>query len=163
MLHIRGLSLPGQLTGMGVLELHRRTLGAAIAAEDYETAVPLLKTANENALTIARAQCLAGDSDAGVKTAENYLRSQKQRAQPLAAYVEVLWVAGKKKEAARSFDELRKISGSIQFGSPVFDRNWELVGLHHYWLATDDDEHAFRNQGRRIERVIEGIEAAGAS
>ena len=48
-------------------------------------------------------------------------------------------------------------------GSPVFDRHWELVGLHHYWLTTDDDEHAFRNQGRRIERVIEGIEAAGAT
>lgn len=48
-------------------------------------------------------------------------------------------------------------------GSPVFDHNWQLVGLHHYWVTTDDDEHAFANQGRRIERVIEGIEAAGAA
>lgn len=34
-LHVRGLTLPGQLTGMGVLELHRRTIGTAISAEDY--------------------------------------------------------------------------------------------------------------------------------
>jgi HK97 family phage portal protein len=34
-LHIRGTTLAGQLTGMGVLELHRRTIGQSIAAEDY--------------------------------------------------------------------------------------------------------------------------------
>ena len=42
-------------------------------------------------------------------------------------------------------------------GSPVFNRSWELVGLHHFWVTTVGDEHAFANQGRRIERIIEGV------
>lgn len=34
-LHIRGTSLPGALTGMGVLETQRQTIGQSIAAESY--------------------------------------------------------------------------------------------------------------------------------
>lgn len=34
-LHVRGLSLPGHVCGFGVLDMHRRTLGQSIAAEDY--------------------------------------------------------------------------------------------------------------------------------
>ncbi len=47
-------------------------------------------------------------------------------------------------------------------GSPVFNEQWQLVGLHHYWTkATIDGATEIRNQGRRIERVAEGLTAAG--
>ncbi|MCH7728184.1 MAG: peroxiredoxin family protein [Planctomycetes bacterium] len=70
----------------------------------------------------ARIQCLAGETDQAVKSAESYMRSQQKRVQPLAGYTEILWHAGKKEKAAKSFADLRKVSSSIQFGSPVFDR-----------------------------------------
>jgi len=47
-------------------------------------------------------------------------------------------------------------------GSPVFNEKWELVALHHRWV--EDNQGAateYRNQGQRIERVVEGLAAAG--
>ena len=47
-------------------------------------------------------------------------------------------------------------------GAPVFDEQWQLVALHHSSIAHKAGgvlEH--RNQGRRIERVAEGLSAAG--
>jgi V8-like Glu-specific endopeptidase len=47
-------------------------------------------------------------------------------------------------------------------GAPVFNSRWEVVGLHHRWVeAPDGDGAAYRNQGRRIERVLEGLERHG--
>lgn len=49
-------------------------------------------------------------------------------------------------------------------GSPVFDEKWQLVALHHYWTKATPDgggPEEIRNQGRRIERVAEGLAAAG--
>jgi V8-like Glu-specific endopeptidase len=47
-------------------------------------------------------------------------------------------------------------------GAPVFNSHWEVVGLHHRWVeAPDGDGAAYRNQGRRIERVLEGFERHG--
>ncbi len=44
-------------------------------------------------------------------------------------------------------------------GAPVFNSRWQVVGLHHRWVeASGDDGVAYRNQGRRIRRVIEGLE-----
>jgi len=47
-------------------------------------------------------------------------------------------------------------------GSPVFDETWSLVALHH---ASVQDRKAglveARNQGRRIDRVVEGMTRAG--
>ena len=47
-------------------------------------------------------------------------------------------------------------------GSPVFDEQWRLVGLHHRW-ETDvvGGRRRIYNQGVRIERVVEGLAAAG--
>jgi endonuclease G len=46
-------------------------------------------------------------------------------------------------------------------GAPVFNEQWELVALHHQWVSFDaGDATEFRNQGRRIERVLEGMQAA---
>ena len=51
-------------------------------------------------------------------------------------------------------------------GAPVLNQDWEVAGLHHRWVALTEIEQGieitvYRNQGRRIERVIEGIEQAG--
>jgi V8-like Glu-specific endopeptidase len=47
-------------------------------------------------------------------------------------------------------------------GAPVFNRRWEVVGLHHRWVeAPDGDGVAYRNQGQRIERVLEDLERHG--
>jgi len=47
-------------------------------------------------------------------------------------------------------------------GSPIFDEQWRVVGLHHYWTSVKNGQQTeIRNQGRRIERVVEGLTAAG--
>jgi V8-like Glu-specific endopeptidase len=47
-------------------------------------------------------------------------------------------------------------------GAPVFNSRWQVVGLHHRWVeAPAGDDVEYRNQGRRIGRVIEGIERHG--
>lgn len=48
-------------------------------------------------------------------------------------------------------------------GSPVFDERWGVVGLHHFSVpAPSDDRISVRNQGRRMDRVVERIRAHGA-
>jgi V8-like Glu-specific endopeptidase len=43
-------------------------------------------------------------------------------------------------------------------GAPVFNAKWQVVGLHHRWVESpEDDGMAYRNQGRRIERVVDGL------
>ena len=43
-------------------------------------------------------------------------------------------------------------------GAPVFNSRWQVVGLHHRWVQAPEGEGvAYRNQGRRIERVLEGL------
>jgi V8-like Glu-specific endopeptidase len=47
-------------------------------------------------------------------------------------------------------------------GAPVFNNHWEVVGLHHRWVEAPVGEGvAYRNQGRRIERVLDGLERHG--
>ena len=47
-------------------------------------------------------------------------------------------------------------------GSPVFNEQWQVVALHHYWVSDKTGTTTeIRNQGRRIERVVAGLAAAG--
>lgn len=47
-------------------------------------------------------------------------------------------------------------------GSPVFDSRWQLVALHHRWVQYGPIEAPeYRNQGIRIERVVNGLKSAG--
>jgi hypothetical protein len=47
-------------------------------------------------------------------------------------------------------------------GAPVFNNEWQVVGLHHRWVQAPEGEGvAYRNQGRRIERILEGLERHG--
>jgi Trypsin-like peptidase domain/Effector-associated domain 1 len=46
-------------------------------------------------------------------------------------------------------------------GSPVFNERWQLVALHHEWVEVRlGDAREIRNQGQRIERVVEDMQAA---
>jgi endonuclease G len=46
-------------------------------------------------------------------------------------------------------------------GSPVFNEQWQLVALHSEWVeVTMGGTREVRNQGQRIERVVEGMQAA---
>jgi hypothetical protein len=47
-------------------------------------------------------------------------------------------------------------------GSPVFDEQWQVVALHHRWVSDAGSATTeIRNQGRRIERIVAGLTAAG--
>jgi hypothetical protein len=47
-------------------------------------------------------------------------------------------------------------------GSPVFDESWRVVGLHHRWGSTTRAGRTdYYNQGRRVDRVVAGLEAEG--
>ncbi len=48
-------------------------------------------------------------------------------------------------------------------GSPIFDQHWRLVALHQGWIEHPGDGpgQQYRNQGRRITRVAEGLAANG--
>jgi V8-like Glu-specific endopeptidase len=48
-------------------------------------------------------------------------------------------------------------------GSPVFDKDWRLVGLHHSggWLPEPGSKQTYyRNEGININVVLKGLEAA---
>ena len=47
-------------------------------------------------------------------------------------------------------------------GSPVFDDNWDIVGLHHFAVpAPAGESTTMRNQGRRISHVVEQMRHLG--
>lgn len=94
----------------------------AIAKDNLEEAVAQLKKASGDGLVLVKAQNSVGKTEEAAKTLESYLKSREKRVHPLAGKIEILWQNEKKDEARKAFDELREISGDIQFGSPVFDR-----------------------------------------
>ncbi len=102
---------------IAAIEGHR-----ALAAESYQTASEFLAKANEQAMVKARVQVLAGESEAGIKAAESFMRSNKKRVLPQAQYIELLWLADRGEDARKAFQELIEISSSIQLGAPAFDR-----------------------------------------
>jgi V8-like Glu-specific endopeptidase len=47
-------------------------------------------------------------------------------------------------------------------GSPVFNEQWQVVGLHHRWGSRKGSGRVeYFNQGQRIERVVAGLTKAG--
>ena len=94
----------------------------ALAKDDLQVAVTQLRKARADGLVLAKVQNTIGKKEDAAKTLESYLKSREKRVHPLAGKIEILWQNEKKDEARKAFDELREISGDIQFGSPVFDR-----------------------------------------
>ena len=113
----------------------------AYAQDQFDEAVTQLKEASGDGLALALAQSQAGQTDAAIKTLDSYLKTRDQRVQPLAGRIEILWRADRKDDARKSFDELREISGDIQFGSPVFDRLIPIakeLGYPEDWRITKE-------------------------
>lgn len=94
----------------------------AFARGDYTAALKLMKQCGDDPVVIARTQALAGDCKGAIKSLESYVKSHRNETRPLAALIEIQWKAGNKTEAKKAFEQLRRISGHIQLGSPVFDR-----------------------------------------
>jgi V8-like Glu-specific endopeptidase len=47
-------------------------------------------------------------------------------------------------------------------GAPVFNEEWQVVALHREGLeGRADEKHPFKNQGTRIDRVLEGLRTRG--
>jgi peroxiredoxin len=113
----------------------------AIANDDLEEAVTQLKTASGDGLVLATVQNKAGKTKDSEKTLDSYLKTREKRAHPLAGKIEILWREDNKEDARKTFDELREISGDIQFGSPVFDRLTPIakeLGYPEDWRITKD-------------------------
>ncbi|MEX2173938.1 MAG: peroxiredoxin family protein [Pirellulaceae bacterium] len=82
----------------------------------------LKKSSHAEAGYLARVQFLAGDKDKAIEAARKHAGSRKKEVLPLVALVELLWLAGNKEDAKKSFDELRAISGSIDPTAPLYAR-----------------------------------------
>jgi peroxiredoxin len=86
----------------------------AVAAGAYKEGLELLKKAGGiDATYLATIQYLAGETDEALKAVQDNIRGNKNEILPLAAQIDLLWRAGKKEDAKKTFDELREISGSI--------------------------------------------------
>lgn len=94
----------------------------ALEKDELEEAIAQLKKANGDGLVLAKAQNEFGKTEDAEKNLESYLKSREKRVHPLAGKIEILWQNKKKEAVRKAFDELREISGDIQFGTPVFDR-----------------------------------------
>jgi peroxiredoxin len=107
---------------------------------DYAAALESLKKAGGgvDAILKARYRLLAGEVDEALQDAEKHVKARQNETQPLAGYIELLWEAERREEAAKQFEQLREISGSIDLSarSPVFDRLGpiaEQLGLPTDW------------------------------
>ncbi|MBL8817336.1 MAG: redoxin domain-containing protein [Planctomyces sp.] len=95
----------------------------AAYAGNFEPALELLKKAGGIRVEQQIALMLkAGKTEDAVKRAQEHVQSNKNEVLPLACQVETLWTAGKKEEARAAFDELRKISSTIDLTIPAFAR-----------------------------------------
>ncbi|GAB4161236.1 MAG: hypothetical protein Tsb009_38510 [Planctomycetaceae bacterium] len=95
----------------------------AIAKGDFKTGIPLVrKSGGVSSIAIAQLQARSGDHRAAEKTLRDYLKNHKNEVLPLAHLVEVLWAAGKRKEAAQTFHTLRTTAGEADLDAPVFER-----------------------------------------
>lgn len=96
---------------------------AAIAKGDFKGAIELLKKAGGvDDSYIARVQLQGGLKDEAEKTIKGYVDGRKNEVHPLAVQVDILWQLGKKDDARKAFDSLRKISGTIDRDFPPFAR-----------------------------------------
>jgi peroxiredoxin len=95
----------------------------AFATWDYKTAYDLLKKAgDEDSLALARVRFLAGQKSEAEADLRREVSRRAGEVLPRAYLVDVLFQTGKIDEAAKTFEQLRKASGSIDLDSPVFKR-----------------------------------------
>jgi peroxiredoxin len=95
----------------------------AVAAGDFKRGAELIKKAGDyDTSYLALLQFQAGEVDAALKEAQKQVDTHKNEVEPLACQIDLFWRANKKEDARKVFDALRGISGSLDRGTPVFDR-----------------------------------------
>lgn len=95
----------------------------AAANGDPKTGASLLaKARGSDPLQVARLQLLAGDREQAEKSAREAVNGHKNEVVPLAHLIDIQWQAGKKKEAAESFDQLKALSSAVDLEVPPFAR-----------------------------------------
>lgn len=95
----------------------------ALKAEEFETAYEKLKKAGgEDETLLAEIQFLKGDRDKALEAVKKSVEKRKNEVIPLARYAYLLDLAGKEEETRQAFEDLRKISSSIDMNSELFTR-----------------------------------------
>jgi peroxiredoxin len=74
------------------------------------------------AVYLNRLQFQLGEKDAAEKAARDLASSGTNQVLPLAALVDLLWQNGKKEEATKKFEELRKLAGAADLDAPPLVR-----------------------------------------
>lgn len=109
----------------------------ALADGDYGKAYDLLKSAGgQETMFLALVKLWAGETDEALRQAEAYQARQKNETIPLAQLIHIQWKAGRKTAAKKSFEELRKISETIDLDTPIFARLAPIaqeLGLPEDW------------------------------
>jgi peroxiredoxin len=95
----------------------------ALAEGKAAEAIELLKKAGDIDQTLlAVTHLTSGNAGESEKVARKAVEHHKDEVRPLAGLVQILWMAGKKDEAKKSFEQLRELSASIDLGVPPFAR-----------------------------------------
>ncbi|MFV0442797.1 MAG: redoxin domain-containing protein [Planctomycetaceae bacterium] len=82
----------------------------------------LQKAGSQPATLMSLVHLRAGNTDKALELINKEVRGHKNETLPLAHQTYILWEAGKRDEAQKAFESLRKISATIDFSSPVFAR-----------------------------------------
>ena len=95
----------------------------ALSEKDFDEALKLFKKAKSIPAEFkAEVQLAAGKKDDAIATAKKNVKDKKNEVVPLACLVETLWACDKKDEAKKAFEDLRKLSGSIDSDLAVFEQ-----------------------------------------
>ena len=95
----------------------------ALLNKDFKKAYDLIKGAGgEDDTFIAELQYLKGEKDKALGAIKKSIDRRKNEVIPHARYAYLLDQAGKDEEAKKAFEELRKISSSIDMNSHLFTR-----------------------------------------
>ena len=96
----------------GRLAVHRGEFEKALELFEKAKSVPV-----EEQVVVMLA---AGKTDDAVEKINSHIRTNKGEVRPLTAQVQTLWQAGKRDDARNAFEELRKISSTIDLDVPMF-------------------------------------------
>ncbi len=95
---------------------------AALHAGDFAKSLDVLSKCDVSSEEHARLMLMAGKTEEAIKKAAECVKNNPGEVLALATQVEVLFTAGKKDEAKASFEQLRKLSSTIDLDVPAMAR-----------------------------------------
>ncbi|MBW3597454.1 MAG: redoxin domain-containing protein [Planctomycetes bacterium] len=96
----------------------------------------LKKAGGVDPVYLARVELAAGKLEEAEKNLRRHVDSHKNEVVPLAGLIDLLWTAGKQKEAGDLFDELRKVAWAADLDAPPLERLSRIaqqLGLPEDW------------------------------